>query len=133
MTAPRIPETHLDLAMTSPVGMLTTNGPDGWPQTTALWFLYDEGRIRISLNSARQKTKNLMRDPKVTFFLIDLANPFRTLEIRGDASVAPDDDYQFAERLGVKYEGVDLRKMDRPGEKRVVVTIEPVRINTFGR
>lgn len=132
MTAPRIPDSHLDLATNSPVGILTTNGADGRPQTTALWFLYDEGKIRISLNTARQKTKNLLRDPKVTFFLIDLANPFRTLEIRGDASVEPDDNYAFADTLRVKYEGADLRKMDRPGEKRVVVTIEPVRIKTFG-
>lgn len=132
MTSPRIPDSHLDLAANAPVGILTTIGADGRPQTTALWFLYEEGRIRISLNTARQKTKNLLRDSNVTFFLIDLANPFRTLEIRGDAIVAPDDDYTFADHLRVKYENADLRKMDRPGEQRVVVTIEPVRINTFG-
>jgi hypothetical protein len=42
--------------------------------------------------------------------------------------LAPDDDYTFAERVGRKY-GADLRKIDRPGESRVVVTLRPIKIN----
>ena len=52
----------------------------------------------------------------------------RYLELRGDASVEPDDDYVFADRLGAKYGGVDLRNMDRPGERRTVVTIKLTRV-----
>ena len=44
-------------------------------------------------------------------------------------SVSPDDDYAFADKVGAKYGGIDLRTIDQPGESRVVVTIEPVRIN----
>ena len=36
-----------------------------------------------------------------------------------------DDDYAFADRLGAKYGGVDLRNMDRPGERRTVVDDQP--------
>lgn len=36
-----------------------------------------------------EKTKNLRRDPRVTFFILDPANPFRTLEIRADAVLHP--------------------------------------------
>ena len=53
----------------------------------------------------------------------------RYLELRGDATLAPDDDYAFADQVGAKYGGIDLRNMDQPGESRVVVTIEPARIN----
>jgi hypothetical protein len=31
--------------------------------------------------------------------------------------------------VGQKYGGVDLRHADRPGERRVVVTLHPVKIN----
>lgn len=130
MPTTTIPETHRDLLETD-VAMLTTVGADGYPQTTALWFLLDDGLIRLSLNTTRRKTRNLRANPRVTFFVLDRANPLRTLEVRARAEVAPDPDYTFATRLGAKYGGVDLRRMDRPGEERVVVTLHPVRVNAI--
>lgn len=130
MPSTTIPESHRDLLQTD-VAMLTTIGADGYPQTTALWFLYDDdGLIKLSLNNSRQKTKNLQANPQVTFFVLDRANPMRTLEVRANAEVTPDADYAFATKLGAKYGGVDLRPMDRPGEQRMVVTLRPVRVNT---
>lgn len=127
----QIPESHRDL-LDGPVGILTTLGSDGRPQTTALWFLIDDdGQVKISLNSSRQKTKNLLRRPEATFFVIDPANPYRTIEIRANAEVTPDTDRSFAARIGAKY-GADLNRMDKPGESRVVVTLHPVKINTYG-
>lgn len=124
-----IPISHHDLLQTN-VAMLTTIGPDGYPQTTALWFLYDDdGLIKLSLNNTRQKSKNLQAYPQATFFILDRANPGRTLEIRARADVAPDPDYTFASKLAAKYGGMDLRRMDRPGEERLVVTLHPVRVN----
>ena len=61
-------------------------------------------------------------------FLLDLAVPYRYLEIRGDAEITPDDDYAFADRVGAKYDS-DLREHDQPGQSRVVVTISPTRVN----
>ena len=43
--------------------------------------------------------------------------------------IEPDDDYTFADRVGAKYGGVDLRAMDAGNGRRVVVTIEPTRVN----
>ncbi len=123
-----IPDSHRDL-LGAPVASLSTIGPDGRPQVSALWFLAEGDTIRLSLNETRQKTKNLIDRPGVTLFILDVTNPARYLEIRGDATVAPDDDYEFADRVGAKYGGVDLRNMDRQGERRLVVTIDPVRIN----
>jgi PPOX class probable F420-dependent enzyme len=126
-----IPESHRDLLQTD-VAILSTVGRDGHPQTTALWFLAEnDGTIKLSLNRARQKTKNLERDPQATFFVLDRANPMRTLEVRARAEVAPDADYAFADRLGKKYGGVDLRRMDGPGQSRVVVTLRPTKVNAI--
>ena len=49
--------------------------------------------------------------------------------MRGRARIEPDDDYAFADKLGAKYGGADLRAHDRPGESRVVVTVEPVKVH----
>jgi PPOX class probable F420-dependent enzyme len=131
MTA--IPESHRDLLDNNQVGIVATVGPDGVPQVTASWFLAGEdGTVRMSLSTARQKVKNLMRRPESTLFFLDLANPYRTLEIRSRAEIEPDPDYAFADRLATKYGGADLRTMDQPGETRVVVTFVPIKVNTFG-
>jgi PPOX class probable F420-dependent enzyme len=111
------------------VATLATIGPDGRPQLSAVWFLADGDTVRLSLNTARQKSKNLTARPTATLFVLDTANPARYLELRGDAMIAPDDDYEFADKVGAKYGGLDLRTIDQPGDRRVVVTIEPVRIN----
>ena len=123
-----IPDSHRDL-LDAPVATLATVGADGRPQLSAVWFLADGDNVRVSLNTARQKTKNLEANPAATLFILDTANPARYLELRGNARVAPDDDYAFADKVGAKYGGVDLRNMDQPGQSRVVVTIEPVRVN----
>jgi PPOX class probable F420-dependent enzyme len=127
---PEIPESHQDLLETQ-FATLATVGPDGRPQLTEVWFLAEDGEIKFSLNASRQKTKNLTRHPQATAFILDLANPYRYLEVRGDAEVTPDDDYSFAAKVGAKY-GEDLRTRDQPGDTRVVVTIRPTRINTWG-
>lgn len=128
-SAPRIPSSHQDL-LGSQFATFGTVGPDGRPQLSEVWFLADGDTIGISLNTARQKTKNLMSNPAVNVLLLDLANPYRYLEIRGDAEITPDADYSFADRVGAKY-GANLRDHDQPGEERVVVTIRPVRVNAI--
>lgn len=110
---------------------MATNGPNGFPQVTAMWFLHQDGMLRVSLNDTRQKTRNLLNDQKVSLFFVDPENPYRTLEIRAIASVDPDPDYVFAAEIGAKY-SANLREMDPPGESRVVVTFDPVKVNTFG-
>jgi PPOX class probable F420-dependent enzyme len=124
-----IPESHRDL-LSAPVAVLGTVGPDGRPQLSAVWFLAeDDGTVRVSLSTSRQKTKNLRANPAVNLFVLDLQNPYRYVELRGDAEIEPDDDYAFADRVGAKYGGWDARRLDRPGESRVVVTVHPVRVN----
>ena len=127
-----IPDSHQDL-LTAPVVTLATIGQGGYPQVTATWFLHDDdGVVKLSLNTTRQKVKNLRSHPECTLFFVDPANPYRTLEIRARADMQPDEDYAFANKLGKKYGDVDLRTMDKPGEQRVVVSMHPVKVNTYG-
>lgn len=125
-----IPDSHRDL-LSAQVGTLGTVGPDGRPQLSEVWFLAEGDSVSISLNTSRQKTKNLRANPAVSFLILDLANPYRYLELRGDAEISPDPDYEFADKVGAKYGG-DLRDRDKPGDVRVVVTITPTRVITWG-
>ena len=122
-----IPASHRDL-LDADFATLATVGEDGYPQVSEVWFLAEDDLVAISLNAARQKTKNLMTEPACTLFILDLANPYRYLEIRATADVVPDDDRTFAEKVGAKY-GADLREHDTPGDRRVMVRIVPVHVN----
>ena len=124
---PEIPASHRDL-LDGQFATLATVGPDGRPQVSEVWFLAEGDDVAVSLNTSRRKTRNLQVNPAASLFLLDLAVPFRYLEIRGDAEVTPDDDYAFADKVGAKY-GADLRVHDQPGQSRVKVVIRPVRIN----
>jgi PPOX class probable F420-dependent enzyme len=127
---PEIPASHRDL-LDGQFATLATVGRDGRPQLSEVWFLAEGDAVSASLNTTRQKAKNLTANPVVNMFLLDLKNPYRYLELRGDAEITPDDDYEFADKVGAKY-SADLRSRDLPGEKRVKVTVRPVRINTYG-
>jgi PPOX class probable F420-dependent enzyme len=122
-----IPESHRDL-LDGQFATLATIDDTGLPQLTVVWFLHEDGAVRFSLNTARAKTANLQARPECSVLLLDLANAYRYLEVRGRARVEPDGDYAFADRLGRKY-GADLRQIDRQGETRVVVTVEPAKVH----
>jgi PPOX class probable F420-dependent enzyme len=121
------PDSHADL-LDGQVAALATVGGDGFPQVTELWFLHADDELKLSLNTARLKTRNLAKRPKCSLQLLDLQNPYRYLVVKGNAKIEPDDDYAFAKRLGAKYGGADVSEHDQPGDKRVVVTIEPTNV-----
>jgi PPOX class probable F420-dependent enzyme len=126
------PATHRDLLEAPAVGALATVGPDGRPQVTAVWYLLDDdGLLKVSVKTHRQKIRNLSERPVATFLVIDPAKPTRTLEVRATTKISPDDDYSFAERVGRKY-GANLKSMDEPSDRRVMVTIRPDRVNCKG-
>ncbi|MDH3302915.1 MAG: TIGR03618 family F420-dependent PPOX class oxidoreductase [Acidimicrobiia bacterium] len=118
-----VPASHHDV-LEEQYATLATVGLNGRPQLSTVCFLASaDGIVRLSVNETRQKAKNMLADPKVSLHIADSAQPARYLELRGHASVQADDEYTFADVLGAKYGGLDLRKMDRPGERRTVVTI----------
>jgi PPOX class probable F420-dependent enzyme len=121
------PESHHDL-LEADVATLATITHSGTPQQTAVWFLHEAGKLALSLNTSRLKTKNLMKRPQCSLLILDLAVPQRYLEVRGTAEIEPDDDYAFARKVGAKYGGADLSAHDGPGESRVIVTIQPTNV-----
>jgi PPOX class probable F420-dependent enzyme len=125
-----IPDSHRDL-LNAQVAVLGTIGASGRPQLSGVWFLTEDDAIKFSLNTARQKVKNLQADPKASVLIFDEKSPYRYLEVRGDAEITPDPDYAFADKIGAKY-GADLRERDQPGDTRVVITIRPARVVAWG-
>jgi len=128
MSSATLPESHRDLLDSQSVGILSTITPAGLIQSTAIWFLVDEGQVKISISSARKKLRNLQDNPVATFFLLDPANPFRFVEVRGTVTLQPDTDFSFRAKVGAKY-GTDVANFDQPGDTRQVVTLQATTVN----
>jgi PPOX class probable F420-dependent enzyme len=71
-------------------GVVTTLKRDGRPQLSNVSYTYDPERrlIRASITDDRAKTRNLRRDPRVSFY-VSAAN-FRSYAVaEGDAELTP--------------------------------------------
>ena len=123
-----LPESHRDLFIAPGTGILSTVTPTGEVQSTAIWYLYDDGELKFSISDARKKLRNLQGNPNATFFLIDPTNPFRFAEVRGTATVEADPDFSFRAKVGAHY-NADVSSFDQPGALRFVVTLTPTRVN----
>ena len=62
---------------------LATVGPDGSPQSSPMWFLWDGEHIKFTTTTTRQKYRNIRRDPRVAVSITDADNPYTYAEFRG--------------------------------------------------
>ncbi len=128
-----VPESYLDLLQSKALAYIATIGPKGEPQVSAVWFNWDGTHLTFALSKKRQKTRNLMRNPRVAVAIADPANPYRSLEIRGKVlRIDPDSNYRAAMAVSQKYTSRDMsaEELGRP-EDRVLVIVEPERVFTF--
>ncbi len=128
-----IPEHYLDILQSTAVAYVATIGPKGEPQVSPVWFGWDGTHLLFSVNKVRQKHRNLLRDPRVAIAIADLANPYRSLEIRGVVVRIDEDlDGRFANSLSRKYLNRDRNADEiQPGEERVVIVVEPKHVVVF--
>jgi PPOX class probable F420-dependent enzyme len=110
---------------------LATLNPDGSPQTSVTWVGLEGDAVVFSCTAGRQKTRNILRDPRVSLTIADAADLYRAVEIRGKAEVTDDPGRALAHRLSQKYLGVD-KPAEPPSVRRVVirVTVEKVTFAT---
>lgn len=125
-----IPEDFLDILQSHALAYVATIGPKGEPQVSPVWFAWDGTYIRFSMNKIRQRYRNLRREPRIALSITDLANPYRTIEIRGKARLEDDVDYHFNSVVTKKYTGQVYTEQHpnpnlQPGEERIVVVVEP--------
>jgi PPOX class probable F420-dependent enzyme len=130
-TAASIPASHRDLLESAKPVALATISPSGHPQVTAIWAILDGDLIVTSLAGARQKLKNLTARPQATVFVIDPANPYRTLEVRGDVTIEPDPEFETLKQVLAAY-GTDLASFSGSLDGRVAVTLRPTRVVAQG-
>jgi PPOX class probable F420-dependent enzyme len=133
--AAQVPDSAKDLLERPITVGVVTVMPDGQPQATPVWFDYEDGYFRFNTAEGRQKERNLNRDSKVTFLIIDPQNPAHWLEVRGHVVEAVRESEgssiprEHINNLSLKYTGsANFRSMVE-GEQRVMYKIEADKIN----
>jgi PPOX class probable F420-dependent enzyme len=126
-----IPESHREFFAAPNTAVLTTVGKDGLPQSTAVWYLLDDGVLQTSILTSRQKYKNLARHPKASLFVLDPTNPYRSVEVRATVELTPDPDKALLPKFAEHY-GVPLEALEAAGDDRAIATFTPVRVITNG-
>ncbi|MFF9776763.1 PPOX class F420-dependent oxidoreductase [Streptomyces sp. NPDC013978] len=113
---------------------LATVGPDGAPQVSPMWVDIEEDGgveyVMVNTSVGRVKEENLRRNPGVSLSHIDPENPYDRAEIRGRAVrfVEGEEAERAMDRLTRKYIGEDRYPWLLPGERRLMILIEPVRV-----
>jgi PPOX class probable F420-dependent enzyme len=116
--------------------VLTTIGPDGYPDPTAMWFVIgDDGGLVMRTYAKSQKVRNLERDPRVAVLVEDgvTYDTLRGLQLTGRIELSRDLDevIDVVAGLARKYEGVD--SIDRESlrdyaSKQVVMRLHVERV-----
>ncbi|MGW7241442.1 PPOX class F420-dependent oxidoreductase [Streptomyces sp. NPDC054804] len=109
---------------------VATLGPDGAPQNSVVWIKREGDTVLFSSTDGRQKVRNLRRDPRVSLTVFDLADPYRSAEIRGTAEILPDEAKRLPLELSHKYLGIDP-PAEKDDEVRVIIRVVPRRVIAF--
>jgi PPOX class probable F420-dependent enzyme len=108
-----------------------TVNPDGSPTATPVWAEVDGDHIIVNTAIGRVKETNARRDPRVALALVDRADPYTWIEIRGRVVefVEGEPADESIDRLARKYLGLERYATRAPGERRVILRIEPTFVN----
>ena len=82
--------------------VLTTLDLDGWPHSTAMWFVPDGDSVLMWTYGKSQKAVNVARDPRCAFLVETgtLYNELRGILVRANAEVL--DDFDGIRDIGVR-------------------------------
>jgi PPOX class probable F420-dependent enzyme len=103
--------------------------PDGSPQVSPVWVDEQDGMVVFNTAEGRLKPKNIRRDDRVAISVTDAENPYESLLIRGTAvELTHEGADEHIDALAKRYMGVDEYPMRQPGEERVIVKVEPDKV-----
>ncbi len=111
-------------------GVLTTIKKSGAPQATPVYYLYEDGKLLISANKWKHKTRNIQRDPRVTLCVLDEQPTHRYLQVSGRAVVTEEDLVETSTRIFRRFRS-EIRE-DFPQwlkeQQRIILVLTPEQV-----
>jgi PPOX class probable F420-dependent enzyme len=113
------------------IAVIGTVDAKGRPHATPVWYLYDDGVIRISVGRGSQKHRNIEANPNVSLVIDSRDMPYFAVMIQGTADVGPGFSEEDRLRLAVRYLGEALGKRyteSTSAEDSVTLTVRPRKV-----
>ncbi|SDD13778.1 PPOX class F420-dependent oxidoreductase [Streptomyces prasinopilosus] len=126
---PLPPEADALLGRANPCVMATLRS-DGTPVSTPTWYVWEDGRVLISLDEGRVRLKHLRRDPRVTLTVLADDDWYTHVTLIGRAVELNDDEgLADIDRISRHYTGKPYPDRERA---RVSAWIEVERWHGWG-
>jgi PPOX class probable F420-dependent enzyme len=114
---------------------LVTVNANGSPQVTVMWFRYENGAILFTTTTDRVKFRNMQKDPRAVFTVMDPTNMYKWVTVHGKLSVDNRDPVNFYKSLAEHYlsgESLEAWRKTAGMENRTVLKLTPTLIRTMG-
>jgi len=113
--------------------VVSTIRSDGSVHATPTWVDVQDGRPVLNTAEGRTWPRNLQRDPRVTLTVQNMENPYEYVTIRGRmAQRTTEGADEHIDALAMKYLGKESYPDRQPGEKRVIVRVDPEHVHVYG-
>ena len=85
------------------VAVVAVTAPDGAPHAVPTWYEYVDGQIVFHTGPESFKYKCLVRDPRVTLVVDTKKPPYKTVVLKGRATLEEKVDDKRTERMAIAY------------------------------
>ncbi len=79
--------------------VVSTIRKDGAPQSSPVYYIYEGGKLFISVTKSRKKTLNVARDARVSVVILAEEPPFKHVQVQGTAVTSDDDLVETSRRI----------------------------------
>ena len=108
---------------------IATLNPDGSPQNSPVWVGIDGDTVTFNTAAGRVKPRNLEQDPRIAVSIVDQENPYEHVLVQGNVvEITEEGADEDIDALAKRYMDVDSYRCRQPGEKRLIVKIEPEKV-----
>ena len=91
MAKPPLPDDVRALLAKPNPAVIATVRADGQPVTVATWYLFEGDRILVNMDEGRKRLEHLRADPRVSLTVLDEADWYTHVSLRGRVTEMYDD------------------------------------------
>lgn len=106
MSKPPLPPEAVEMLRRPNPAVMATLRSDGTPVSTPTWYLWEDGRVLISLDEGRVRLKHIQRDPRVSLTVLDSDDWYTHVTLIGRVVETHDDEgLADIDRISTHYTG----------------------------
>jgi PPOX class probable F420-dependent enzyme len=129
----KLSEKQADLFRGKNWGTVVTLRKDGSPHSTPVWIDTDGENVIFNTAIGRAKERHLRNDPRIAVTVLPAEDQQSGyVSVTGRAELTEEGANDHIDKMAQKYLGQEKYPYLQPGERRVVVTVKPDKVDSMG-